>query len=107
MKRNKMTLLALSASMLMSSAAMAQDSVFVGHLVDYTGPTAFVGKAYGPGVYDAIQYVNDNGGIDGTQIELTQVDYAYKVPEALAAYKAWAGRGMVAMQGWGTADTEA
>jgi branched-chain amino acid transport system substrate-binding protein len=106
-KHMKTTLLALSASLLLGASAQAQDSVFVGHLVDYTGPTAFVGKAYGPGVFDAINYVNANGGIDGTQIELTQLDYAYKVPEALAAYKAWSSRDMVAMQGWGTADTEA
>lgn len=107
MNFKSMTWVALATSLLASSAATAQDSVFVGHLVDYTGPTAFVGKAYGPGVSDAINYVNANGGIDGTKIELTQIDYAYKVPEALAAYKAWSSRGMVAMQGWGTADTEA
>lgn len=84
------------------------DSVFVGHLVDYTGPTAFVGKTYGPGVKDAVDYVNANGGIDGTTIELEQVDYAYKVPEAIATYKRWTSRNnMVAMQGWGTGDTEA
>ncbi|MBL4646316.1 MAG: ABC transporter substrate-binding protein [Rhizobiales bacterium] len=89
------------------SAANA-DSVFVGHLVDYTGPTAFVGKTYGPGVKDAIDYVNANGGIDGTTIEMEQVDYAYKVPEAIATYKRWKSRkNMVAMQGWGTGDTEA
>ncbi|MDX1731516.1 MAG: ABC transporter substrate-binding protein, partial [Aurantimonas coralicida] len=34
-------------------------------------------------------------------------DYAYKVPEAISLYKRWIGNGMVALQGWGTADTEA
>ncbi|MEM7070940.1 MAG: ABC transporter substrate-binding protein [Pseudomonadota bacterium] len=86
----------------------AQEKVFVGHLVDYTGPTGFVGKYYGPGVRDAVEYVNANGGIDGTQIEIDSVDYAYKVPEAIATYKRWVSRhNMVAMQGWGTGDTEA
>lgn len=112
MRRHKVnlksaTMAALAATVIAGSSAMAQDSVFVGQLVDYTGPTGFVGKAYGPGVSDAIKYVNAHGGIDGTMIELSQVDYAYKVPEALATYKAWIGKGMVAMQGWGTADTEA
>ena len=99
----------LSASLLASASmsASAADSVLVGHLVDYTGPTAFVGKEYGPGVSDAIKYINANGGIDGTTIELDQIDYAYKVPEAIASYKKWKSKGMVAMQGWGTGDTEA
>ncbi len=90
-----------------TAAIGADDKVFVGHLVDYTGPTSFVGKYYGPGVADAVAYINDNGGIDGTMIELESIDYAYKVPEAIAAYKKWRGKDMVAMQGWGTGDTEA
>lgn len=95
----------LSAATLNSTAYA--DSILVGQLVDYTGPTAFVGKTYGPGIKDAIAYINANGGIDGTTIELDQIDYAYKVPQAIAAYKKWKSRGMVALQGWGTGDTEA
>ncbi|MCV6037260.1 ABC transporter substrate-binding protein, partial [Escherichia coli] len=35
-------------------------------------------------------------------------DMAYKVPVAISNYKRWVARkNMVAMQGWGTADTEA
>lgn len=97
---------AVSAGLSMG-AAQAQDSVFVGHLVDFTGPTGFVGSHYGPGVADAMKYINDNGGIDGTKIEYDSVDYAYKVPAAIASYKRWKSSNMVAMQGWGTADTEA
>ena len=35
------------------------------------------------------------------------VDYAYEIPDAIANYKRWKGKGMVALQGWGTGDTEA
>lgn len=87
--------------------AKAQDSIFVGHLVDYTGATSFVGKHYGPGVDDAVKYINDNGGIDGTKIEIESVDYSYKVPQAIAQYKRWLTKDMVFLQGWGTGDTEA
>jgi branched-chain amino acid transport system substrate-binding protein len=87
--------------------ALAQDKVFVGHLTDYTGATAFVGKHYGPGVRDAVDYINANGGAGGTIIDMESVDYAYKIPDAIAHYKRWKGKGMVAMQGWGTGDTEA
>ena len=91
----------------LASAAAAQDKVLVGHLVDFTGPTSFVGSHYGPGVADAIAFINSQGGIDGTMIELETIDYAYKVPEAVRLYNDWKSRGMVAMQGWGTGDTEA
>ncbi|WP_120495910.1 ABC transporter substrate-binding protein [Kiloniella sp. EL199] len=96
--------LALAAA---SSPALAEDSVFVGHLVDYTGPTSFVSKFYGPGVRDAVDYINSTGGIDGTKIEMETIDYAYKVPQAIANYKKWKSKGMIALQGWGTGDTEA
>ena len=104
----KKILLSALGAFLLSTPALAQDKVFVGHMVDYTGATAFVGTEYGPGVRDAIDFVNANGGIDGTMIEMETVDYAYKIAEAIAHYKRWTSRhGMVAMQGWGTADTEA
>lgn len=91
-----------------SSESMADDSVFVGHLADMSGPTAFVGKNYADGVRDSLAYINANGGIKGTKLEFETIDYAYKVPQAIASYKKWKSRKkMVAMQGWGTADTEA
>ena len=96
--------LALTAA----SQVQAADSVFVGHLADMSGPTAFVGKVYADGVRDSLAYINANGGIDGTKLEFETIDYAYKVPQAIASYKKWKSRKkMVAMQGWGTADTEA
>jgi branched-chain amino acid transport system substrate-binding protein len=76
-------------------------------LADYTGATSFVGKYYGPGVRDAVDFINANGGVAGTPIEMETVDYAYKIPDAIANYKRWKGKGMVALQGWGTGDTEA
>ena len=90
------------------AASAATDKVFVGHLADYSGPTAFVGKYYADGIKDTLAWINTQGGIDGTLIESETIDYAYKVPQAISNYKKWTARkGMVAMQGWGTADTEA
>jgi branched-chain amino acid transport system substrate-binding protein len=86
----------------------AEETIFVGHLADMSGPTAFVGKPYADGVRDSLAYINANGGIDGIKLEYETIDYAYKVPQAIASYKKWKSRkDMVAMQGWGTADTEA
>lgn len=99
---------AVVAAALSAGVAQAQEKVFVGHLADFSGPTAFVGKYYGDGVRDALNYINKNGGINGTQLEFETIDYAYKVPGAISAYKKWKARNkMVAMQVWGTADTEA
>lgn len=104
----KLSSLFVCCALGMNSQVFAQDSVFVGHLADMSGPTAFVGKNYADGVRDSLAYINANGGIKGTKLEYETIDYAYKVPQAIASYKKWHSRKkMVAMQGWGTADTEA
>ncbi|QBG34819.1 ABC transporter substrate-binding protein [Litorilituus sediminis] len=103
-----LTTIATSSVLTLSAGATAKESVFVGHLADMSGPTAFVGKVYADGVRDSLAYINANGGIDGIKLEFETIDYAYKVPQAIAAYKKWKSRKkMVVMQGWGTADTEA
>src|ERR1700730_10196588 len=88
--RNKMKKAVIAIGCLVASAAfpaLAQDKVFVGHLADYTGATSFVGKTYGPGVRDAVDFINANGGAAGTTIDMETVDYAYKIPDAIANYK--------------------
>ena len=97
-----LTILAFTATLGTASAAYK-----VGVLSDLTGPTSSVGAPYADGIKDYVAWLNDNGGIDGESIELIQVDYAYNVQQALAAYKRFTSSGIVAMQGWGTGDTEA
>lgn len=92
---------------LAATPLLAQEKIKIGHLVDYTGATSDVGKPYGQGVADALAYINKNGGIAGNQIEFETVDYSYKAPDAIATYKKWVDAKVVAIQGWGTADTEA
>ena len=80
----------------------------IGHLVDFTGATSSVGKPFGEGVADAIKWINQQGGIEGKKIRSDMVDYSYKAPRAVATYKRWKSRlKIIAVQGWGTADTEA
>jgi branched-chain amino acid transport system substrate-binding protein len=97
-----LTLLAFTATLGTASAAYK-----VGVLSDLTGPTSSVGAPYADGIKDYVAWLNGNGGIDGEPVELIQVDYAYNVQQALAAYKRFISSGIVAMQGWGTGDTEA
>ena len=52
----------LAAAILsVSGQAAAAESVFVGHLADMSGPTAFIGKVYANGVRDSLAYINANG----------------------------------------------
>lgn len=104
-------LAALAAGAVAATLAVpagAQEYIQIGNLVDFTGNTAVVGKEYGQAKIDAMNYINENGGIGGKQLDFDTVDYSYVVPRALAAYKKWTSqRKVVTIQGWGTADTEA
>jgi branched-chain amino acid transport system substrate-binding protein len=89
-------------------AASAQQTIPIGHLADFSGATSDVGVPYGQGVADAVKYINSKGGVNGKTISIETIDYSYQVPRAIAAYKKWAERDkVVAILGWGTADTEA
>ncbi|MGF7158635.1 branched-chain amino acid transport system substrate-binding protein [Rhodoligotrophos appendicifer] len=106
--RNVALLLASTLSLSLSVSAQAQDAINIGHLADYSGGTSDVGKPYGQGVQDTVAWINKNGGVNGKPINSDFNEYGYQVPRALAAFKKWVGGDkVVAIQGWGTADTEA
>jgi len=106
MRKTFTALAALTAAL--AGPAAAQDYIPVGNLVDFTGRTAVVGKEYGQAKIDAMNWINENGGINGKLLDFDTVDYSYIVPRALATYKRWKSRNnVVAIQGWGTGDTEA
>jgi branched-chain amino acid transport system substrate-binding protein len=91
-----------------AGGAAAQEYIKVGNLIDLTGATALVGQEYGQGKVDAMNYINENGGINGKLLDFDTVDYSYVVPRAVATYKKWVSQDeVVAIQGWGTGDTEA
>jgi len=91
-----------------ASGALAQSSIKIGHLADYSGGTSDVGTPYGHAIVDTFAWINKNGGINGVKVDLDSVDYGYQVPRAIAQYKKWSGADKVsAIMGWGTADTEA
>jgi branched-chain amino acid transport system substrate-binding protein len=88
--------------------AWAAKEVRVGALADITGATSDVGKDYALGIREAIQYVNDQGGINGKRIKLFLYDYGYRIPEAITTYKRFKNFDrVIAVLGWGTGDTEA
>jgi branched-chain amino acid transport system substrate-binding protein len=98
-------LMVMVVVLLATSPAMAQ--IKIGLISDLSGPTSDVGRPYAEGIKACAEYLNKQGGVAGQPLELIQVDYAYNVQQAIAAYNRFKGQGVVAIQGWGTADTEA
>lgn len=97
----------LAATSLIAQQATGPE-IKVGGIFDLTGITSDVGKSYAQGVRDAVEWTNSHGGINGKRIKLVDVDYGYKIPEAIAAYKRMVNDDKVVMiAGWGTGDTEA
>ncbi|MEF3696032.1 ABC transporter substrate-binding protein [Desulfolutivibrio sp.] len=98
----------LACVLVLATTAFAEDAITIGLLSDLSGPTSAVGAPYSEGVKDGAKYINENGGIAGKKINLVEVDYAYNAQQALAAYKRFISQDkIVALQGWGTQDTEA
>jgi branched-chain amino acid transport system substrate-binding protein len=83
------------------------EPITVGALFDLTGATSDVGNPYADGVRGYVEWRNANGGIDGREINLVWEDYAYDVARAEQVYSRLKSEGAVAIQGWGTGDTEA
>jgi branched-chain amino acid transport system substrate-binding protein len=83
----------------------AGDTVKIGGIFDLSGATADVGTPYADGVKGFVAWHNEQG--DGPQIELISEDYKYDVAVAERVYQRLKGEGVVAIQGWGTGDTEA
>ena len=63
------------------------EPIKIGGIFDITGATSAVGKDYAQAAKDAERYINENGGVNGRNIQLIANDYAYKIPEAVNLYK--------------------
>lgn len=63
----------------------------VGAAINLTGPASTWGQFHAKGHQDYFRYVNEvKGGVAGQKIEMTLLDTAYKVPEAVAAVRKFA-----------------
>lgn len=70
-----------------SLEALAADVVKVGAVQPVTGRFAFAGIHINAGLEDALMMANEEGGINGKQIEYIMEDGTYKTDVALAAFK--------------------
>jgi branched-chain amino acid transport system substrate-binding protein len=103
----KKVLAVVLAVFLLGGVGYAQQTIKVGGIFDLTGGTGDVGAPYAVAARDYITYINKQGGVNGRKIELIDTDYAYKIPQAVSAYKEMQSKGVIAILGWGTGDTEA
>jgi branched-chain amino acid transport system substrate-binding protein len=84
-----------------------EKEIIIGVIADLTGATGDVGTPYNEGMLAYVDYLNAQGGIKGHKIKAISEDYAYKVPVAEEKYRKYVSEGAVAIQGWGTGDSEA
>ncbi|WP_431285153.1 ABC transporter substrate-binding protein [Humitalea sp. 24SJ18S-53] len=98
----------LAAMVACVAGPLAAQPIPVGHLMDNSGATSDVGLPYGQGVQDTLAWVNaTRRGVAGRPLNVLGFDYGYAAPRAVSQYQAWSRDRVVAIQGWGTADTEA
>ncbi len=97
----KRFLLVVFAVLLLSGVGFAQQTIKIGGIFDLTGATGDVGAPYAVAARDYINYVNKQGGVNGKKIELIDTDYAYKIPQAVSAYKDQVSKGVIAILGLG------
>ncbi len=84
------------------------EEIKVGAMIDLSGPTSAVGNPYADGLKGATEYINGKGGIAGRNVKLLLVDTAYNAQQGLSIYKKFVTvEKVVAVQGFGTAVTEA
>jgi branched-chain amino acid transport system substrate-binding protein len=69
-----------------SNQVAAADVIKWGVLIDLSGPTSDWGKNQVKGQLDAMRWVNENGGINGKELQLIVIDDGYKVPRGVAGY---------------------
>jgi len=111
-KAMKKTMVACMASILTALLPLYGDGVAaakaikVGAAINMTGPASTWGQFHAKGQQDYFRYVNEvKGGVAGNRIEMSLVDTAYKVPEAVAAVRKFAVQEKVDMIAtWGAGE---
>ena len=79
----------------------------IGGIFALTGPTSDVGVPYSEGIKAYVSHINSRGGVKGRKIDFISQDYGYNVARGEQLYSQLKASGVIAIQGWGTADTEA
>lgn len=88
-------------------ASTSAKEVKLGGIFDLTGGTGDVGGPFAAGAKAYVEWINSKGGVNGNQVKLIDIDYAYQIDRAVEAYNKLVSQEKVpAILGWGTGDTE-
>lgn len=87
MKMRKWVKLLTAVMVLSGTAAFAADTIKVGAAQPITGRFAFAGVQINAGLADALESVNQAGGIKGKKIEYIFEDSQYQVDKSVAVFK--------------------
>jgi branched-chain amino acid transport system substrate-binding protein len=80
--------LALTAGLALAGARGVTDKeVTLGMVLVKTGPVAALGIPQGNGMVDYMNYINENGGINGRKIKVIWEDDGFQAPKSVAAVK--------------------
>jgi branched-chain amino acid transport system substrate-binding protein len=99
----RIVILAMVVGMICFGLAMTGGAqpIRVGAVINLTGPASTWGQYHAKGHQDYFNYINEvKGGIAGRKIELTIVDHAYKVPEAVKYVKKFCEEKMDMIATW-------
>lgn len=66
---------------------VTSDTIKIGLSTAMTGPGASLGVQFAQAIRTKIKYTNDNGGVNGRQLDLIIEDDRYSIPPAIAALK--------------------
>jgi len=85
----KLVFLVMALSLLASllSGCSAEKKVKIGFVAQMTGADSYIGQAAKVMLEDRVKEINDNGGINGYQVELITYDSRSEVPDAVTASK--------------------
>jgi len=84
-----------------AAASVGAQGIKVGAIINLTGPASAWGQFHAKGLQDYMRYINEvKGGVGGRKIELTIVDHAYQVPEAVRFAKKFCEEGVDMLAVW-------
>jgi branched-chain amino acid transport system substrate-binding protein len=80
-------LVCLLAVPCLAGRGVTKDTIKIGLILCKTGPVATLGLPDGQGRVDYMQYVNEQGGVNGRKIEIIWEDDEFEAPKSVAALK--------------------
>lgn len=95
----KVLALVLTLVLLTGATSALADTIKLGGIAPLTGPVSVYGLLVQAGVDLAVEEVNKNGGIAGSQVEITWMDDTHDAVEATNVYNQLVSEGIVALVG--------